>query len=163
MTTKQYVWREVSLERPYEIDTLHNILIHLASLTSRGPVVWETRAQGGIIRYRLGTLGWSMGRVREVLSAHANVQLREYGQITPVTSVSNVKFTRSGLPLNTDIAEAMIRATLTALVNGSEDHECVVQVILGKSHAPKLLPKHVADPSGNWVQAVLGGVHDATA
>jgi hypothetical protein len=36
MTTKDFVWREVSIQRPYESEVLWDILTHIASLTSRG-------------------------------------------------------------------------------------------------------------------------------
>ena len=32
MTTKELVWREVSIQRPYEMETLFNILTHIACL-----------------------------------------------------------------------------------------------------------------------------------
>ena len=50
MTTKELVWREVSLQRPYEMDTLVAVLTHIAALTSRGPLVWEARCKNGKMR-----------------------------------------------------------------------------------------------------------------
>ena len=51
MTSRnELVWREVTIQRPYKIESLHDILTHLASLTSRGVMVWEARCKGGKMR-----------------------------------------------------------------------------------------------------------------
>ena len=81
MTTKEFVWREVSLQRPYEMETLWDILTHIAALTSRGPVVWEARCKAGRMRYLIGTPKWSVNRVQEVFKAHANAQFTELSLI----------------------------------------------------------------------------------
>ncbi|MGO5095417.1 type IV secretory system conjugative DNA transfer family protein [Agathobaculum sp. LCP25S3_E8] len=162
MTTKELVWREVSIQRPYEMETLFNILTHIAALTSRGPVVWEARCKAGRMRYLVGTPKWSVGRVQEVFKAHANVQFTENVQREPVAEARKVKISKPVLSLNTEVSAAMIRATLAAMTGAKSDAECVVQIVLGAAFAPSTTPKNLPDPNATWLQAMLGSVHNAS-
>lgn len=162
MTTKEFVWREVSIQRPYEMETLFDILTHVASLTSRGPVVWEARCRAGQMRYLVGTPKWSVGRVQEVFRAHANAQFTEGVQREPVTEARKVKISKPVLSLNTEVSAAMIRAALAAMTGAKSDAECVVQIVLGASFAPSTTPKNLPDPNATWLQAMLGSVHSAS-
>lgn len=106
MTTKDFVWREVSIQRPYEIEVLWDILTHIASLTSRGPLVWEARCRSGKMRYIIGTPKWSVSRIQEVFHAHANVQFTGGVQREPVTEVRKLKISKPVLSLNTEVSAA---------------------------------------------------------
>ena len=77
---KELVWREVVMQRPYEMETLHDILTHLASLTSRGVIVWEARCKGGQMRYLIGSQQKSVSRIQEVFKAHADQLKRDSWQ-----------------------------------------------------------------------------------
>lgn len=162
MTTKELVWREVSIQRPYEMETLLDILTHIAALTSRGPVVWEARCKAGRMRYLVGTPKWSVGRVQEVFKAHANTQFTEGVQREPVTEARKVKISKPVLSLNTEVSAAMIRAALAAMTGAKSDAECVVQIVLGAAFAPSTTPKNLPDPNATWLQAMLGSVHNAS-
>lgn len=162
MTTKEFVWREVSIQRPYEAETLWDILTHIAALTSRGPVVWEARCKAGRMRYLLGTPKWSVSRVQEVFKAHANTQFTEGAQREPVTEARKVKISKPVLSLNTEVSAAMIRAALAAMTGAKSDAECVVQIVLGAAFAPSATPKNLPDPNATWLQAMLGSVHSAS-
>lgn len=162
MTTKEFVWREVSIQRPYEMETLWDILTHIAALTSRGPMVWEARCKAGRMRYLIGTPKWSVGRVQEVFKAHANAQFTEGVQREPVVEVRKVKISKPVLSLNTEVSAAMIRAALAAMTGAKSDAECVVQIVLGASFAPSTTPKNLPDPNATWLQAMLGSVHSAS-
>lgn len=162
MTTKELVWREVSIQRPYEMETLFNILTHIAALTSRGPVVWEARCRAGRMRYLIGTPKWSVSRVQEVFKAHANAQFTEGVQREPVTEARKVKLSKPVLSLNTEVSAAMIRAALAAMTGARSDAECVVQIVLGAAFAPSATPKNLPDPNVTWLQAMLGSVHNAS-
>lgn len=162
MTTKEFVWREVSIQRPYEAETLWDILTHIAALTSRGPVVWEARCKAGRMRYLIGTPKWSVGRVQEVFKAHANAQFTESVQREPVVEARKLKLSRPVLSLNTEVSAAMIRAALAAMTGAKSDAECVVQIVLGAAFSPSTTPKNLPDPNATWLQAMLGSVHSAS-
>ena len=55
MTTNALIWREVLIQRPYEMETIQAVLTHIAALTSRGEIVWEARCRNGQMRYLIGT------------------------------------------------------------------------------------------------------------
>ena len=163
MTTKELVWREVSLQRPYEMEQLWAVLTHIAALTSRGPLVWEARCRNGKMRYLLGTPKWSVNRVREAFTAHVGAQFAEGVTRDPVSDARKLKISRPVLSLNTEVSAAMIRATLAAMTGAKSDTECVLQIVLGATHAPSTVPKRVADPTESWLATMLGSVHNASA
>lgn len=163
MTTKDFVWHEVSIQRPYESEVLWDILTHIASLTSRGPLVWEARCRSGKMRYIIGTPKWSVSRIQEVFNAHANVQFTGGVQREPVTEVRKLKISKPVLSLNTEVSAAMIRAALAAMTGAAADTECVLQIVLGAAFAPSTTPKHLPDPNATWLDAVLGNVHSASS
>lgn len=163
MTTKDFVWREVSIQRPYESEVLWDILTHIASLTSRGPLVWEARCKNSKMRYIIGTPKWSVSRIQEVFCAHTNVQFTGDVQREPVTEVRKLKISKPVLSLNTEVSAAMIRAALAAMTGAAADTECVLQIVLGAAFAPSATPKHLPDPNATWLDAVLGNVHSASS
>lgn len=161
MTTKELVWREVSLQRPYDVEQLWAILTNIAALSYRGQLVWEARCKNGRMRYLLGTPKWSVSRVQEVFKAHSSVQFTEDVTREPVSTARKLKISRPSLSLNTEAA--MIRATLAAMTSGKSECETVVQLVLGAPHGPSTIPKRVPDPTQSWLEVVLGSVHDASA
>ena len=128
---KQLVLREVVLQRPYEMETLTDILTHLASLTSRGVIVWEARCTGGRMRYLIGMEQKSVSRVQEVFQAHAQAQFIPAGARQPIIEAKKLRTSKPILSMNTDVAAAMIRASLAAMTGGKSDCETVVQTVLG--------------------------------
>lgn len=162
MSIKRLVWREVSLQRPYGMEMLHDILTHIASLTSRGPIVWEARCKDGRMRYFIGTPPKSVSRIQEVFKAHSDVQFSEAEEQAPVTAARKIRISKMILSLNTNVAAAMIRSTLAAMVGAKSSSECVVQMILGAAYAPSTLPKNMIDPTASWLHAVLGSIENAT-
>ena len=163
MTTKELVWREVSLQRPYEMETLRAVLTHIASLTSRGQLVWEARCKNGRMRYLIGTPKWSVTRVQEAFKAHVSAQFTEGAARDRVADSRRLKISRPVLSLNTEVSAAMIRAALAAMTGAKKDTECVLQIVLGAPHAPSAVPRRAPDPTESWLEAVLGSVHNASA
>ncbi len=162
-TTKEIVWREVFLQRPYEIETLHDILTHLASLTSRGPIIWEARSKNGVMRYLLGTHKGSVTRIQEVLKAHNSVQFAKGVVRENVSDARKLKISKPVLSLNTEVCAAMIRASIAALTGAKRDAECVVQIVLGAPHTPAPVSRNTYDPTATWLDVVLGNVHRASS
>ena len=163
MTTKELVWREVRLQRPYEMEALRAILTHIASLTSRGQLVWEARCKNGRMRYLIGTPKWSVTRVQEAFKAHVSAQFTEGAARDRVADSRRLKISRPVLSLNTEVSAAMIRAALAAMTGAKKDTECVLQIVLGAPHAPGAVPRRAPDPTESWLEAVLGSVHNASA
>lgn len=160
--SKKLIWRELQWRRPIELDTIYEALTHLASLTSRGFVVFEARCKNGRLRWLVGTTPKSVSRVQEVFRAHGDVTFLEAAERESMTSAMKLKVGRPTLPLNTDITAAMIRSTLAAMTGGKSQSELVLQIVLGALIAPGTAPLYAADPSASWIDAVLGNVPKAT-
>ena len=160
--SKQIVWRELHWQRPFELDAVYEALTHLASLTSRGFVVWEARAKGGRVRYLVGTSPKSVSRVQEVFRTHGSVTFTEAAPRENVGNAVKLKISKPVLPLNTDTTAAMIRASLAAMTGGEADTETVVQIVLGAPVAPSTIPLNTVDPTASWIEAVLGNIPKAT-
>lgn len=161
ITKDAVVFREVFMQRPYEAETLHNILTNIAALSSRGAVVWEVRSLNGKIRYMLGTTKESVSRVQEALKAHVAVQFGEEVLREPVRDARKIRIAKSALSLNTDVSLAMTRAVLAAMLMARSGTEMVVQIIFGAAFAPKIIPRNLPDPNATWLDALLGSVRNA--
>ena len=157
------VWREVTWHRPFEIDSVYEVLTHLASLSSRSFIVWETRCKAGRVRYLIGTGPKTVSRVQEVFKSHGDVTFStDAPEREAVNSSVKLKTSKPVLSLNTDTTAAMIRATLAAMTGARSNAECVLQIVLGAPIAPSTTPNNLADPSANWLQIMLGGVPKAS-
>lgn len=161
-TTRTMVWREVFLQRPYELDIIYDILTSIAALSSRGPVVWEARSVEGQMHYYLGTLDWSCSRVQEAFKAHSNVEFVGNVKRTPVSVARRIRVSRPILTLNYERTTAAIRATIAAMIGGTSDTETVIQIVLGRSHSPCTIPQNLYDPTSSWLKTILTGVQKAS-
>lgn len=179
------VWHEVHLNRPYELETVHDILTGICALSRRGPIIWEIRATKGRLTYLLGTPSWSVGRIKAVFSTHASAQFvpvsdtnaTPSSEVNPTetnaTNVANparppvVKARRLNissplLPIRVDNLSAMVRSTITSMVCGHQDESVVIQIILGAPHSPSTVPRHLPDPTATWYHTLLQPAHRAT-
>ena len=157
------VWREVTWHRPFEIDSVYEVLTHLASLSSRSFIVWEIRCEAGRVRYLIGTGPKTVSRAQEVFKSHGDVSFSADAlEREAVNSSVKLKTSKPVLSLNTDTTAAMIRATLAAMTGARSNAECVLQIVLGAPIAPSTTPNNLADPNANWLQIMLGGVPKAS-
>ncbi len=157
-------WKEV-LWRPEKIEQVWEVLSHLATLTPRGAVVWEIRAEHGEVRYFLGADSKYINNICKAIKAHdKNMQLYDVSEKerTPVQSAKRLKITHPTLSLRTDITEAVTRAGLAALV-GCKSSGVVVQIILGRAYRPSPTSTNLPDPHAGWLQNILGEVQKASA
>ena len=161
---RELVWQEVLIPRPYELQTLLDILGSLAALTFRGPIVWEVRAEKGRLHYYLATAGWSKARVMSAISAHVNAQFTPAIHPENIVEVRRLKITNNILPLKTgkEVVAAMVRTTILSMTNGSNKNDAVLQIILGRSHSPHNLPQNMGDPTISLSRAILIGIPTAT-
>lgn len=156
-------WREVIWQRPYELDQIHELLAHLAVVTPRGPVIWESRSHEGYVKHYVGADTRYISKLENVIKVHGDIQLYPIEDFvrTPVTTARQLTVTQPGLTLNTDVTSATIRAGLAALANVRGSEESAVQIVLGASFMPKATPKNLPDPHASWLHTALFGVQEA--
>lgn len=156
-------WKEV-LWRPEKIEQVWEVLSHTATLSPRGAIVWEIRAQHGEVRYFLGADTKYINNICKAIKAHdKNMQLYDVSdkERTPVQLAKRLKITHPTLSLRTDVTEAVIRAGLAALVGCKG--LVVVQIILGRAYRPSPTSASLPDPHTSWLQNILGEVQKASA
>lgn len=158
-------WRKVLWTRPYKIETIWEMLAHLAATSPRGAVVWEVRSKNGQVNYLLGAAGRYIRNVEEAIKAHGDIQFHamDNAERAPVTTARQLKISHPTLSLKTDITGAVIRAGLAALTEETGDTEAVVQIVLGRGYAPSPVPANLSDPNATWLQILLGDVQKASA
>lgn len=157
-------WREVSWQRPYQLETVWELLTHLAATTPRGAVIWEARGNNGRVTHLLSADVEYINKVEEVFRAHGDMQFRE---VTPdlrqsVTLARTLKISHPMLSLNINIASAVIRTGLAALAADKTGRELVLQLVLGRGYAPSPTPAELPDPAASWLNLVFGTVSKAT-
>jgi len=157
-------WHEVKWQRPYELANIWETLTHLAALAPRGVVVWEARGCNGHITYLLGADRKYIGKIKEVFSAHGDVQFKEVTtrDRQAVAITRSLKIFHPQLSLNISITESVIRAGLAALSADKTGKETVLQVVLGRAFAPAPTPADLDDPTASWLSVITGCVSKAT-
>lgn len=157
-------WKEVIWHRPFDLETVYALLSHLASLTVRGPIIWEVRACDGRVHYLLGAEKYYISMIQAVFRAHGRVQFFDVPEPTrqDVETAEQLKISRPVLSLKTDIASSVIRAGLAAMVSAHCKEETVLQIVFGPSFAPSDIPKQISNPHASWLQILLGNAGQAS-
>ena len=158
-------WYEFFWERPFNLNAVYELLIHLATTAPRGPVVFEVRGSRSHIRYLLGTLPCYSRQIHAVFRANGKVRFSgvdEEGRV-PVAVARRLKISHPVLSLKTDITESVIRAGLAAMVNLPAGAEETIQILLGPSFAPRPTLKEIANPHTTWWDILMGNVQPASA
>jgi energy-coupling factor transporter ATP-binding protein EcfA2 len=157
-------WLEVVWHRPFKLEAIYELLVHLASLTPRGAVIWEVRGCGGCVRYLLGAEHKYMGRIKEIFRTHGNMQFYHAPDHVrkAISTVRQLKISHPALSLKTDISLAAIRAGLAAMAAARDKEETVIQIVFGPSYAPSAISKHLPDPNASWLQIILGNAQQAS-
>ncbi len=125
-------WREIVWRRPFELESVHDMLVHLAALSPRGILVWEARGCGGYVRYLLGADHKFWSKIEEAMKAHGDIQfydLRDHDR-QPVGEARRLKITNPSLAMNTNITMSVVRAGLAAMAAVREGEESVLQIVL---------------------------------
>lgn len=159
------VWREVVWQRQFELETVWEAFSHLAALSPRGAVIWESRGKDGHVTHLLGADQKYIGSIEETFRAHGDIRFHDISMDTrrPVTAARQLKATHPSLSLKTDITQAVIRAGLAALSEDKTGTETVLQIVLGRAYAPASVPADLPDPHTTWLEVMLGNVSKATA
>lgn len=156
-------WREVVWQRPYEQDKVHELLAHLAVLTPRGAVIFESRSHGGFVKHYIGADSSYISKIENTIKIHGDIRtypVENYIRI-PVNTARQLTVSHPGLSLNTEVTSATIRAGLAALAAVRGEEESVVQIVLGGSFKPKTTARNLPNPHESWLQTILQGVEDA--
>ena len=156
-------WREVVWQRPYEQDKVHELLAHLAVLTPRGAVIFESRSHGGFVKHYIGADSTYISKIENTIKIHGDIRTYpvENHIRSPVNTARQLTVSHPGLSLNTEVTSATIRAGLAALAAVRGEEESVVQIVLGGSFKPKTTPRNLPNPHESWLQTILQGVEDA--
>ena len=157
-------WKELVWHRPFDLTAVWEAFSHLAALSPRGAVIWESRGRNGQITHLLGAEQKYMSSIEETLRAHGDIQFHDISMETryPTTIARQLKITHPSLSLKTDITEAVIRAGLAALSEDKTGAEIVLQIVFGRAYAPSSVPADLPDPHATWLQIILGDVSKAT-
>ena len=156
-------WREVVWQRPYEQDKVHELLAHLAVLTPRGAVIFESRSHGGFVKHYIGADSTYISKIENAIKIHGDIRtypVENHIRI-PVNTARQLTVSHPGLSLNTEVTSATIRAGLAALAAVRGEEESVVQIVLGGSFKPKTTARNLPNPHESWLQTILQGVEDA--
>ena len=157
------VWREIVWQRPFELEAVQEMLVHLASLSTRGPIVWEIRGNGNRIRYLVGMEKCHQAKIKQAMEPHGKIQFHKPEEERgPVTKAVQLKISKATLSLKTDKTTAVIRASLAAMNMCHDYEELVLQIILGPSILPVPLPHNMPDPHASWLDTALGNVGAAS-
>ncbi|MEI7996089.1 MAG: hypothetical protein WCH01_14420, partial [Methylococcaceae bacterium] len=71
------IWQEVIWQRPFDFQTVQELLTHLAGTEPRGPVIWEVRGSGGKIRYLIGAEKQYAKKLKDLFLSHGNIQFSD--------------------------------------------------------------------------------------
>ncbi len=159
----EMAWLALDWQRPFELESVTDLLTHLASHTPQTPVVFEARGDCGKIRYTLGVDRRYIRMITDLCKAHGNIRFAEAPPRMPVNATRQLKITKPILSLKTDITEAVVRAGLAALLQPTGDEQAVLQIILGMPYSPSPMPQHLPDPHASWLKVAFGEVQPASA
>jgi hypothetical protein len=159
-------WRELHWPRPLSTPAALGLLRALAADDHRGPLIWEARAEAGHTRYLLGAEGTDLSGtltlIRRLIPDVAITDLT--APRAEVERAGRVQIRRPNLNLSLETSDESLRALLAALSGATgKDDVLVVQVVLGRGHAPEILPPNAADPSTSWVDLLTTGPKKATS
>jgi len=159
----ELTWREVTWQRPFELEAVQEMLVHLAGLNTRGAIVWEVRGNCKRIRYLLGTEKCHGSKIRQAILPHGKIQFHQItDERTPVTNTSLLKVSKPTLALQSDCALSVARAALAAINQAKPNEELVLQIVLGPAYTPSPMPQNLPDPHASWLNTALGNVAPAS-
>ena len=162
---EEMAWLELDWQRPFELEAVTDMLTHIASHTSNAPIVFEARGGSGKVKYYFGTDRRHIDILVKAMQAHGNIRFSNvpYGARKTINYAGQLKISKPMLSLNTNMAEAVQRAGLVALLQATGEEQVVLQVVLGMPISPHPTPARLPDPHASWLKVVLGEVEQATS
>jgi hypothetical protein len=160
---EELVWQEVTWQRPFKLEAVQEMLVHLAGLTTRGAIVWETRGNCERIRYLLGCEKAHRSKIRQAMTPHGKLQFHKPADDrTAAASAFTLKISKPALALQGDSTLSVIRAALAAINQAKPSEELVLQIVLGPAFTPSPMPQNLQDPHATWLNFALGNVNPAS-
>ena len=158
-----FSWRELIWQRPFEEELVHELFAHLAALTPRGPVVYESRSHGGHVKHIIGADSKYISKIENAIKIHGDIRLFPFEDYLrkPVNTARQITVSHPSLSLNTDVASATVRAGLAALASVRGEEESVIQIIFGASYPPRTTPKQLPNPHESWLRVAFCGIEEA--
>jgi len=161
---EELTWREVTWQRPFTLEAVQEMLVHLAGLNTRGAIVWEVRGNRERIRYLLGTEQCHGSKIRQAMLPHGKIQFHApTDERIPVTSAAQLKVSKPTLALQSNCALSVARAALAAINQAKPSEELVIQIVLGPAYTPSPMPHELPDPHASWLNTALGNVAPASS
>ena len=162
---KEIAWQEVTWQRPFEVEAVWDMLIHLASVHPRGALVWEVRGSNGKVRYLVGAEKSYIHKIENVFQAHGDIRFSGIHQMPrkEITHAAQLRTSRKLLSLNTDTSMAALRAGLAVLANTRENETLAVQIVLGGSYGPSTVFNGLQDPNASWLEIITGNIQKASS
>jgi hypothetical protein len=157
---KTLTWAEVHWPRPLNTEAVLSLLTHLATIDRHCQMMFEVRARRGRIHYLLGAEAGLLKRIKQVVHGElAGVRFNNQVTRADMVAAKSVKLSRPQLALNVNNQTAIIRSVLAALAQAKHGNdETVLQIILGQSFTPSLLPNRLIDPAASWLDILRGSV-----
>ena len=151
--------------RPFEIEDVQEMFVHLASFSPQVPIALEARGYKGRVRFYIGVDRQYIKKIRGVMAAHGDIRFVDVpqGARLPVIAAQQLRLSRPALALNTKLASATIRSVLAALLHVRGGEGTVLQICLGNGYSPQPVPHHLPDPHASWLSVAFGNVEQATA
>jgi len=160
----EMAWVQLDWQRPYEFEAVTDLLTHLASHSPQTPMVFEVRGNQGQVKYYFGADRNCIKTLTNAMKAHGDISFSNVkpSDRKPVYIASQLKVSNSMLAMKTDIAEAVARAGLAAMLQPQGEEQAVVQIVLGRSYPPSTAPMDIPDPNASWLQVALGDLAPTT-
>lgn len=157
------IWQEVIWPRPFELDSVLELLTHLAGSHLNTPITWEVRGIGGKIHYLIGVAQDFAGKLKDVLTTHGNIRFGNAAlKRQDVLIAKQLSVSHPTLSLKTDNSLALARAALAAMAQTNPEETIALQIIIGAPYSPSTVPNKVPDPHTSWLNVILGNVSQAS-
>ncbi|WP_237049164.1 hypothetical protein [Microbacterium paludicola] len=161
-----WVWKQIHWPQPFDHAEALGFVQRLAADEDRGPAVFEARAEAGIIRHLIGSEQTDLSAVRSTLRRlipEATVTKPEEDRVL-VERAGRVRIRQRNLGLSLDTDGTALRALYAALSQATgADDVLVMQVILGASVPPQVVPTKPQDPNLSLFDLALSGSHPASS
>jgi len=154
----------IHLPLPLAPEAVVRLLGRLTQSDAPRPLVFETRADDGGIRYLVGSDPQHASRLSRLLDQHLpGIRVEKAGERTSPGAVGRLRIRPTSLPLDTASTEQALYNLYGAFSSRREDEALALQLVLGKGHRPATVAAKPADPHGTLLDALLGGTRPATA
>lgn len=159
------IWKEVVWQRPFQIESVTDLLTQLSGLTRRKQMVWEIRGQKDVVRYYLGMDESDLQHLEKLFNAHGQVEFSSSSTCKrqPTTHCKLLKITGRQSSLKVKDHEAITRASLAVMSRLGPKEELVLQIIIGSSSPPRAIPNKLPDPNSTWFDLLTGNIQPASS